>query len=295
MTGGHGFLGSRVVSLLKADGVEVFTDSRADLDIRNSFLLESRIIDVDPSVIFHCAGVVGGLADNRKRPMTYLVDNLMMGLNVLNISRVVEAKVVIAGSSCMYPDFMPEGGYKESDAWFGAPFFGNKSYGIAKRVVAEIASAYNSEEGSKHCTVVLPNMYGPGADSSEKGHFIPSVVEKVLKGVRFNKSSLKMFGDGVAMREFIHVDDAANALLFAYKSGVEGTINFGTGYEISVQDVVSLICSFVGYKGRIEWGAREDSGQMRKMMDSVEATKMGWNPSVAFEKGLKEVVEAAMK
>lgn len=291
VTGGHGFLGSRVVSLLELAGHTVFKHKSDFVDIRDheATILHFRNINAIDGIV-HCAGVVGGMLDNAKHPAKYLADNLRMGLNVLDAAKEFGCKVVMAGSSCMYPSPC-YGPYQPDTVWLGAPYHGNFGYGIAKRVVCEAAQAYRTEYGLDAFTCVLPNLYGPGADGSEAGHFVAGVVRKMRAAKEANVASVEMMGDGTACRELIYVDDAAKALIFALEKDLgPGPMNFGTNREHSIREVAETIKVLVGYDGQIEWGSYRDNGQQRKIMDSGRAHSLTWKPEVSLIEGLRRVV-----
>ncbi len=242
--------------------------------------------------VIHCAGVVGGMLDNISRPADYLTKNIQMGLNVLEAARRLKlAKVVVAGSSCMYPDSDVIQPFSPVNVWQGKPYEGNVGYGIAKRVVAEACWLYRRQYGLDAFCAVLPNLYGPGADGSERGHFVAGVARKLLNAKKAGAESVQMMGDGTATRELIYVEDAARALIYALENALGGgPENFGVGAEHSIREVVELIAFRVGYEGKLEWGSPEDNGQWHKLMATGGFD--GWWPRVSLPEGLSRTVEA---
>lgn len=293
LTGGYGFLGHYVYDLLVKGGHRVFRDHSEEMDLTRERECWDAINAEKPDAVVHCAGVVGGMVDNAKRQADYLVGNVQMGLNVLQAA--VDAgvkKAVVAGSSCMYPDPC-WGPYTTDEVWRGAPYGGNLGYGIAKRVVAEACGLYRGQHGLDAVCAVLPNLYGPGADGTERGHFVANVVRKVMEAKKSGAKSVQMFGDGKARRELIYVEDAAKALVFALENNIGKPImNFGVNKEYTIAEVVETIKILVGYEGEVVWGEAKDNGQERKFMQSFEAQALGWKPETSLISGIRKTIEA---
>jgi len=293
VTGGHGFLGKRVVAALKARAVEaIITPTRQEADLRDPTRANTAVLNTKPDVVIHCAGVVGGLFENMKHPVSFLRDNLLMGLNILKAASFAGVeRVVMVGSSCMYPEkcWHP---YMASDLWDGYPAGGNGPYGVSKRVLAEAARIYSCGRMGV-VTPVFPNLYGPGDDFSESGHVVSSLIAKMTKAKAEGLPELPMRGSGTAKREFMYVDDAAEALLFVAEYVRDGILNMGTGQEISIRDLAELVKVVVGYQGGFQWEmASHFDGQDRKVMDSGMARHLGWAPKMGMPEGLRRTVES---
>ena len=288
LTGATGFLGSYVMKLLKERGIE--TVSRR-VDLLDYEEVVGAWKEEGITHVIHCAGVVGGMLDNASRPVDFLRDNSLMGLNVLEAALQLRLeRVVIAGSSCMYPHTC-ERPYVPEDMRKGAPYWGNKGYGMAKRVVAEACEAYREQHNLDAICCVLPNLYGPGANGGMEGHFVASVTRKLLEAKARGDTSVLMLGDGEARRELIYVSDAAEALVFVLDADLrDGVINFGTNADHSVREVVEKLAALSGYEGSIEWGSDRDNGQMRKLMETGKF--WGWYPRVSLPEGLKRIIDS---
>lgn len=286
LTGASGFLGGHTKRRLLFEGHEVY-DRRVDLTELSDVVEVVRGMDA----IVHCAGVVGGMLDNRARQADFLADNVLMGMNVFKAAVLSGVgRVVVAGSSCMYPDGRV--GSPEI-AWEGRPYEGNAGYGIAKRVVAEASELFKRQYGLTSTVAVFPNLYGPGADDSQKGHFVASVARKLIKAKADGAPSVLMMGDGTARRELLYVEDAAKALNLALVGGLgEGVVNVGWDHDCSIEGVVGIIKEIVGYEGGLVWGSPSDNGQMRKLMNSGRAFSLGWSPETTLADGIRKTVEA---
>lgn len=290
LTGGFGFLGGEVYKQLTEAGHEVRRYRGHDLDLRDLSGVVSSFLSSPPEVVIHCAGRVGGMLDNQDRPADYLTENTTIGLNVLEAcKRAYIKRVINVGSSCMYPGLC-YGPYEPSELWGGPPHPSNLGYGIAKRVVAEAFNLYKLQYKMDTATVVLPNLYGPKAESGRNGHFVASIARTIKEAKAGKLEEIQMFGTGEARRELIYVSDAARAVLFALDHHVNGLMNFGVGSEVSIEDVASTIKGLLGYTGTLSWGERTGDGQPRKIMDSSEAFSLGWKPKISLDEGLRMTV-----
>ena len=289
VTGGGGFLGSRLVERLEADGHEVFVARRRNYDLTSMDDSAKLFADARPELVFHLAAEVGGIGANRANPGRYWYANLIMGAHVLELARLHEvAKLVIVGTVCSYPKFTSVP-FREDDLWIGFPEETNAPYGVAKKAVLVGAQAYRDQYGLRTTYLLPANLYGPGDNFHEtNAHVIPDLVRKMLAG----ENEIVLWGDGSPTREFLYVDDCVEALALAGDryDGAE-PINLGTGDEISIRDLAALVADVTGFSGRITWDTSMPNGQPRRALDASRAKELlGWEARTPLRQGLERTV-----
>ncbi len=294
VSGGRGFLGSFVVEKLRQQGcAEVFVPRSQGCDLREKEQALRLFEDARPDVFIHLAAVVGGIGANRKNPGRFFYDNAMMGLNVIEAARVkgVE-KFVCAGTICSYPKFTPVP-FREEDFWNGYPEETNAPYGLAKKMLLVQLQAYREQYGLKGIYLTPVNLYGPGDNFDlETSHVIPALVRKCWEAKRAKAAKIVAWGKGEATREFLYVEDAAEAIvLAAEKYDKPEMVNIGSGEEISIRELVELIRGVVGYEGKVEWDATRPDGQPRRCLDTSRAWReFGWRAKTRLRDGLERTV-----
>jgi GDP-L-fucose synthase len=294
VTGGAGFLGAHLVAALRARGVtDIVVPRSRDYDLVDREACRRLIADARPHLVFHLAARVGGIGANRKNPGKFLFDNAMMGLHVLEEARLAKVeKVVAVGTICAYPKFAPVP-FKEDDLWNGYPEETNAPYGIAKKLMLVQSQAYR-EQYDLNSVVLFPvNLYGPGDNFDlETSHVIPAMIRKCVSARDEGRAEVPLWGDGTPTREFLYVDDAARALILAaerYDSS--DPVNIGSGEEISIRDLATLIAGATGYEGRFVWDPTQPNGQPRRRLDVSRAReRLDFTAQIGLREGLARTV-----
>jgi len=295
VTGGAGFLGSRLVDKLRQSGpAEIFVPRRAQYDLVEQSNVIRLYEDTRPDIVIHLAARVGGIGANRANAGSFFYDNLMMGVQLIEFARRFGVpKFVAAGTICAYPKFTPVP-FKEEDLWIGYPEETNAPYGLAKKMLLVQSQSYRTQYGYNSIFLLPVNLYGPGDNFDlESSHVIPAIIRKCVEAVRRGEKSIQLWGTGKATREFIHVDDAANGILLASERYNDSEpVNIGAGMEISIWDLAHLIARLSGFQGELVWDPTKPDGQPRRCLDTSKAEKLfGFRAKVGFEDGLRETVE----
>jgi GDP-L-fucose synthase len=293
VTGGAGFLGSRVVERLRADGEETFVARRRDYDLTVPGDVERLFTDARPELVIHLAAEVGGIGANRANPGRYWYANLVMGANVLERSRLAgTAKIVLLGTICAYPKFAPVP-FHEDDLWNGYPEETNAPYGVAKKALLVGAQSYRQQYGTDAIYLLPVNLYGPGDNFDlETSHVIPALIHKMLDAQKRGEREIVLWGDGTPTREFLYVDDCAQAIVLAARryDGPE-PVNLGTGSEIAIRELAELIGELIGFDGEIVWDTTKPNGQPRRQLDVSRAEQLfGFRAETPLREGLERTI-----
>jgi GDP-L-fucose synthase len=294
VTGGAGFVGRRVVEQLQLTGVgEIFVPRRSEYDLRDRAAVRAALERSKPDVIIHLAAVVGGIGANRANPGTFFYDNAVMGIELMEQARQFGvAKFVGIGTVCAYPKFTPVP-FREEDLWNGYPEETNAPYGLAKKMLLVQAQAYRAQYGFNAIYLLPVNLYGPGDNFDPAGsHVIPALIKKCVDAMEAALPHVDVWGTGRASREFLYVDDAAEAIVLAtdkYNGG--DPVNLGVGYEITIRELVLLIAKLTGYTGEIRWDSSKPDGQPRRALDTSKARELfGFQARTTFADGLRDTV-----
>jgi GDP-L-fucose synthase len=293
VTGGGGFLGSRVVARLEERGAtDILVPRSASMDLLQRENCRRAVQGAD--LVIHMAAKVGGIGFNRENPATLFFDNLMMGAQLMEEARLAGVqKFVAIGTVCAYPKFTPVP-FHEDDLWNGYPEETNAPYGLAKKMLLVQAQAYRQQYGFDGIFLLPVNLYGPGDNFDPRSsHVIPALIRKIWSAKHDGSESVEVWGDGSASREFLYVDDAAQAIVLAAEryDGSE-PVNIGSGMEITVKELVSVLCRLIGYEGTVRWDTSKPNGQPRRSLDVSRAEgSFGFRASTDFLTGLRHTVE----
>ena len=295
VSGGNGFLGSFVVEKLRAAGCRSVLAPRShEYDLRDIPQVRRLFDDAKPDIFIHLAAVVGGIAANRANPGRFFYDNAIMGIQAIEVARLAGiAKFVCAGTICSYPKYTPVP-FREESLWDGYPEETNAPYGLAKKMLLVQLQAYRQQYGMKGIYLTPVNLYGPRDNFDlQSSHVIPALIRKCLDAKHTGAASVTAWGTGNATREFLYVEDAAEAILLAAEKYNEpDPVNLGSGSEISIRDLLQKICFLTGYSGEICWDASQPDGQPRRCLDTSRAlAEFGWRANTPLDQGLQKTVE----
>ena len=296
VTGGAGFLGRFVVAALRQRGVDdanLFVPRRKDYDLTVEADAVRLYDDAKPDVVIHLAAEVGGIGANRDHPGRFFFANAAMGMHLIELGRLRGIqKFVQAGTVCAYPKFAAVP-FTESDIWKGFPEETNAPYGVAKKALFVMLDGYKREYGLNSSVVVPVNLYGPHDNFDlHSSHVIPALIRKCVEARENGDDHMTCWGTGSASREFLYVEDAAEAIVTAAEKMDDPTpLNLGTGAEITIKDLVELVAKHCRFEGEIRWDTTKPDGQPRRCLDTSKAKDaMGWTAQVSFEEGLKRTV-----
>src|SRR6266566_1862030 len=295
VTGGGGFLGSHVVEKLKAHGAQqVLVPRRERYDLRRLEAVEEMYEDMRPQIVIHLAAVVGGIGANRERPAEFFYDNLIMGVQLLEVARQRNVeKFVSIGTVCAYPKFAPVP-FKEDDLWNGYPEETNAPYGLAKKMLLVQGRAYRQQYGFRSIYLLPVNLYGPGDNFDHaSSHVIPALIRKCVEARDSGASEIVVWGDGSPTREFLYVVDAAEGIVLASERyDKPDPVNLGSAFEISIKNLATLIAELTQFRGQISWDASRPNGQPRRKLDTTRAEEeFGFRSQVEFREGLTRSIQ----
>jgi GDP-L-fucose synthase len=294
VSGGNGFLGSFVVEKLRSEGCrEIVAPHSREYDLREKPDALRLYRDARPDIFIHLAAVVGGIGANRENPGRFFYENAVMGLNAIEAGRIVGVeKFVCAGTICSYPKFTPVP-FREEDFWNGYPEETNAPYGLAKKMLLVQLQAYRQQYGFNGIYLTPVNLYGPRDNFDlESSHVIPALIRKCEEAKQSRAPEIAAWGTGNATREFLYVEDAAEAIVTAAeKCAKPDPVNLGSGEEISVRDLLDLICSMTGFKGTVRWDMTKPDGQPRRCLDTSRAfAEFGWRARTPLREGLRRTM-----
>jgi GDP-L-fucose synthase len=295
VTGGSGFLGSRVVERFGTAGSkEVLAPTSSEYDLRRPDAIRSMLADLMPDVVVHLAAVVGGIGANMASPGRFFFENAVMGIHLIEEARLAGVrKFVCVGTVCAYPKVLPVP-FREEDLWNGYPEETNAPYGLAKKMLLVQLQAYRDEYGFNGIYLLPANLYGPGDSVDPRtSHVIPALVRKFVDAVERGDDEVACWGTGTASRAFLFVDDAADAIVAATRT-YEGRepVNVGVGAEITIRELTEQIMDLTGFTGRIVWDHDKPDGQPRRALDTSRARQaFGFEARIPLVEGLRATID----
>ena len=295
VTGGAGFLGKQVVAQLLAAGADkekISIPRSKDLDLCKWENCQKAVDRQD--LVIHLAAHVGGIGLNKEKPAELFYDNLMMGTQLIHAAyQAGVSKFVCVGTICAYPKFTPVP-FKEQDLWIGYPEETNAPYGIAKKALLVQLEAYRQQYDFNGIYLLPVNLYGPDDNFDPRSsHVIPALIRKVHEAKVAGDRSISVWGDGSPTREFIYSDDAARGIVMGAKSyNSSDPVNLGTNREITIKDLITLICKLMDYDGELVWQTDKPNGQPRRCLDTSRAKdRFGFEAEIVFEEGLRRTID----
>lgn len=294
VTGGSGFLGSHLVSKLQKQGASVIAPTHKDYDLVKLSDVQRMYKDNPCDMVIHLAAKVGGIGANREHPGSFFYDNLMMGTQLMHEAYLRKVpKFVALGTVCAYPKHTPVP-FKEEDLWNGYPEETNAPYGLAKKMMLVQSQGYREEYGFNSIFLLPVNLYGPGDNfDPESSHVIPALIKKCVDAVDRGDKEIVVWGDGSASREFLYVEDAAEAIILAAENyNKSEPVNIGSSYEITIKDLVDIIAKQTSFNGKVNWDTSKPNGQPRRKLDVSRAKKeFGFESHTTFKEGLKATID----
>lgn len=291
---GHmGLVGSSLVRKFRKEGfTNILVEISKDLDLRDQAAVNKYFKDFKPEYVIHAAGKVGGIKANNTYRAEFIYDNIMMEANVIHAAHKFEVKkLLFLGSSCIYPKMSPQP-IKENYLNTGYLEPTNQPYAIAKIAGIEMCESYRTQYGSNFISAMPTNLYGTNDNyHPENSHVLPALIRRIILAKKNNDQSVVIWGTGTPRREFMHVDDLADACYFLLQNYNEaGHINIGWGEDISIKQLAEIIVRELGYKGTLEFDTTKPDGTPRKLLDTSKINNLGWRPSIKLEDGIRRTI-----
>ena len=293
VAGGSGLVGSAIFRELKRLNQDVVGISSKDIDLLDRIKTFEFVNHLKPTAVIDAAAKVGGIGGNNSYPAEFLSQNLQIQSNLMDAAHAVKvSKFVFLGSSCIYPKHCAQP-IKEEYLLTGELEQTNSAYAVAKIAGIELIKSYRKEYGYKWISAMPTNMYGPNDNFDlDNGHVLPVLIRKFIEAKRSGSTQVTLWGSGAPLREFLHVDDLAKAVVLCMdKYDASQQINIGSGHEVSIKELAAKISKAVGFNGEIIWDSSKPDGTMRKVLDSSKISKLGWKPLISLDQGIASTVE----
>jgi GDP-L-fucose synthase len=293
VAGSTGLVGSAIVRYFENRGLQTVGISRSVVNLFDGKATNDFITKIQPSVIINAAARVGGIAANNQQPVEFLTDNLLIQSNLMAAAHKASVpKFVFLGSSCIYPRDSAQP-IKEEYLMSGPLERTNSAYAIAKIAGIELINSYRKEFGHKWISLMPTNLYGPHDNFDlESSHVLPALIRKIIEAKNQNKPSVTLWGTGSPRREFLHVDDLAAAVDISLESyDSELHLNVGTGQDLTITELASLISELTGYEGEILWDTSKSDGTPRKVLDIQRIQKLGWAHKISLREGIQSTID----
>ncbi len=288
VTGHQGMVGSALIRRLRSQDCQLLTASRQELDLRNQQAVEAWFADNKPDAVFHAAGTVGGIGANSAYPADFIYDNLAMATHVIHAAyRTKVKKLLFLGSSCIYPKFAPQP-ITEDALLTGALEPTNQWYAVAKIAGLKLCAAYRRQYGCDFISAMPTNLYGLHDNfDSLTSHVLPGLIARIHRAKLAGLDAVEVWGTGTPRREFLFVDDLAEALVHMMRVySDEPPVNIGTGEDITIAELAHLVAGCIGFTGKILFDPTKPDGTPRKLLDISRIRQMGWRPSTTLQDGI---------
>ena len=294
IAGHRGMVGSAIERKLRTEGYNnIILRTSNELDLRNQDLVNSFFRVDKPDYVILAAAKVGGIHANTTYRAEFIYDNLMMEANIIHTSYMNKVKkLLFLGSSCIYPKMAPQP-LKEEYLLSGYLESTNQPYAIAKIAGIEMCDSYRAQYGCNFISAMPTNLYGTNDNyHPENSHVLPALIRRIILAKKNNDPSVVIWGTGTPRREFMHVDDLADACYFLIQNyNQAGLVNIGWGEDVTIKELATLIASEVGYTGSLEFDTSKPDGTPRKLMDTTKLTNLGWKPSINLKEGIRMTID----
>ncbi|OLS19464.1 MAG: GDP-L-fucose synthase [Candidatus Heimdallarchaeota archaeon LC_3] len=298
VTGGTGFLGKQIVSILENRGAEVFSPRSKDYDLTKIEDAVKYMEEKKPQIVIHSAAFYGGLGINATQPGKIYYTNLVMGANVMEAARIVNVeKFITIGTACSYPGYL-EGDLNENDLWAGPVHDSVAHYGLTKKIMQTQGIAYKKQYNLNSIHLILTNLYGPGDSyNPDRSHVVAALIRKFSEAKLEKKGEIEVWGTGKPIREFMHVKACAEAIIIAAeKYNSLEALNIGTGIGTTIKELVESITKITNFKGKVIWNTDKPDGQYKKILDvSKLKNEVGWKNTIPLNQGLEETISWYME